>query len=138
MITAEWLRSSRQQIEDARARYLVLVHNLDRFLYSYDEFTDDIYATEHDAQWDQFIECLAAITLLGRSTRWPQPNARRIRAVAQDLLSRFEAMNADVSENGYVWSIEERHELLTVMHKFAPLIWAHPCGESRYLTAPSA
>ena len=32
-------------------------------------------------------------------------------------------MNTDAIENDYVWTIEERFELLVVMRQFAPLIW---------------
>ena len=44
MLTAEWLRSSRQQIEETRTSYKNLVVNLERLLYSYDEFATDQYS----------------------------------------------------------------------------------------------
>lgn len=123
MLTAEWLRSSRQQIEETRTSYKNLVLNLERLLYSYGEFAADQYSPQNYIYWDQYERCQDALMWLLRSTRWPQPNAKKIRIVAEDLMLRFEAMNADATENDYVWTMEERFELLAVLTQFRPLIW---------------
>ena len=123
MLTAEWLRSSRQQIEETRTSYKNLVLNLERLLYSYDEFATDQYSPDHYIYWDQYERCADALLWLGGSARWPQPNAKKIRIVAQDMNLRFEAMIADVIQNEYVWTIEERFELLAVLRQLRPLIW---------------
>ena len=124
MLTAEWLRSSRQQIEETRTSFKNLIINFERFLYSCDEFATDQYSPDHYIYWDQYERCADALSWLGVSARWPQPNAKKIRILAQDLNLRFEAMNIDAIENDYVWTMEERFELLTVMRQFAPLIWS--------------
>ena len=67
------------------------------------------------------------------SARWPQPNAKKIRLVAQDLNLRFEAMNADATENDYVWTMEERFELLAVLPQFRSLIWPHTLDQDNEL-----
>lgn len=123
MLTAEWLRSSRQQIEETRTSFKNLILNLERFLYSFDEFAADQFSPQNYIFWDQFERCEDALMWLARSTRWPQPNAKKIRIVAQGLFLQFEAMNADATENDYVWSMEERYELLAVLSQFRPLIW---------------
>ncbi len=124
MVTAEWLSSSRKQIEDTRLRYASLLHNLERYLYSLDEFTLDPYSERNAIHWDQFITTYNSLYLLALSTRWPQPNAKKIREVANDLTFRFEALNQDAFENEYVWSMEERYELYSALFQFPPLIWA--------------
>jgi len=55
-----------------------------------------------------------------RSTRWPQPNAKKIRLVAEDLFMRFGAMMSDATENNCVWPMEERFKLLAVVGQFRP------------------
>ena len=100
-----------------------MVVNLERLLYSYDEYATDQYSPDHYIYWDQYERCADALVWLGGSARWPQPNAKKIRIVAQDMNLRFEAMIADVIQNEYVWTIEERFELLIVLHQFRPLIW---------------
>ena len=123
MLTAEWLRSSRQQIEETRTSYKNLVLNLERLLYSFDEFAADQYSPDNYIYWDQWESCSVALSWLRSSARWPQPNAKRIRFVAEDLSLRFDAMNCDAQENDYVWTMEERFELLAVLSQFRPLIW---------------
>ena len=123
MLTAEWLRSSREQIEKTRNSYGDLILNFERLLYSYDEFAIDQYSQDHYIFWDQYELCAVALMWLRGSARWPQPNAKKIRLVAKDLSLRFEAMNADATENDYVWTMEERFEMLAVLTQFRPLIW---------------
>ena len=129
MLTAEWLRSSRQQIEETRTSYKNLVLNLERFLYSFDEFAADQYSPHKYIHWEQWESCTIALMWLGRSTRWPQPNAKKIRIVAEDLALRFDALNGDATENDYVWTIEERFELLVVLSQLRPLIWPRTSEE---------
>ena len=123
MLTAEWLRSSRQRIEETRTSFKNLLMNLERLLYSFDEFAADQFSQDHYIYWDQYELCEDALLWLARSTRWPQPNAKKIRKVAEDLIIRLEAMMSDATENDYVWTIEERFELLAVLPQFRPLIW---------------
>ena len=130
MLTAEWLRSSRQQIEETRTSFKDLVINFERFLYSYDEFAADWYSPDHYIYWDQYERCSLALNWLNGSARWPQPNAKKIRILAQDLSLRFKAMTTDAIENDYVWTMEERFKLLTVMRQFAPLIWARTSDQN--------
>lgn len=133
MLTAEWLRSSRQQIEETRTSFKNLVLNLERLLYSYDEFATDQYSPDHYIYWDQYERCADALVWLGGSARWPQPNAKKIRILAQELNLRFEAMNTDALENDYVWTMEERFELLVVMRQFGPLIWPRTSDQANEL-----
>ena len=124
MLTAEWLRSSRQQIEETRASFMNLTLDLKRFLYSFDEFAVDQFSPQNYIFWEQYERCQVALLWLARSTRWPQPNAKKIRNLAQGLFIQFEAINADATENDYVWTMEERYELLAVLFQIRPLIWA--------------
>ena len=130
MLTAEWLRSSRQQIEETRTSYKYLVLNLERYLYSYDEFALDAFSPQNYIYWDQYGRCADALTWLRQSTRWPQPNAKKIRLVADELMMRFDAMNVDAAQNDYVWTLEERFELFAMILQFGPLIWPRNMDQS--------
>ena len=123
MLTAEWLRSSRQQIEETRTSFKNLLLNLERLLYSFDDYATDQYSPQNYIYWDLHERCSGALMWLASSTRWPQPNAKKIRLVADDLFMRFDAMSVDATENDYVWTMEERFQLLAVVGQFRPLIW---------------
>ena len=133
MLTAEWLRSSRQQIEETRTSFKSLLFNLERLLYSFDDYATDQYSSQNYIYWDLHERCADALMWLTRSTRWPQPNAKKIRLVAEDLFLRFEAMNGDATENDYVWTMEERFQLLAVVGEFRPLIWPRKSDEHNEL-----
>lgn len=44
MITAGWLRASREQIELTRSRFFELLTHLERYLYNFDEYMRDQYS----------------------------------------------------------------------------------------------
>ncbi len=124
MLTAEWLRPSRQQIDQTRNSYKNLMLNFERLLYSFDKSAADQSSPENYVYWVQFEPCIDSLVWLARSTRWPQPNAKEIRMVAEDLLLRFDAMSVDATENDYMRTIEERFDLLAILPRIYRLVWS--------------
>jgi hypothetical protein len=94
MITAEWFRSSSQQIEETRTSHKNLVLNLERLLYSYDEFAADQYSRENYVYWEQYERCSESLLWLARSTRWPLNSDQ-----GNDVRNRFDAYRK-TSPNG--------------------------------------
>ena len=124
MITAEWLRSAREQVELTRIRFFDLVSHLERYLYNFDDFMQDQFSHDQARHMDDFIHVGSSATMLSRTTHWPQPNAKKIREAGHDLSTKIEAMQLDADENGLIWSLEDRMQIAFDIAKLAPLIWA--------------
>lgn len=124
MITAEWLRASREQVELTRTRQLELITYLDRYLYNFEDYMRDPLSHEQSRHAEDFIHVFSALALLARTTRWPQPNAKKIREVAVELHAKVQALHTDAFENGYIWSLDERMVVINDYNQFGPLIWA--------------
>ena len=123
MITAEWLRSSREQVEVARQRFYELVSLLQKFLYKYDDFMQDPFSDEQAHRMEDFNRISSCLSLLVRTTRWPQPNAGKIREEALELMAKLSALQTDAHENGHIWKLEKRMELVFDQIKLRDLIW---------------
>lgn len=123
-ITAEWLRASREQVELTRMRGINLLTHLDRYLYNFEEYMQDPLSHEQSRHAEDFIHVFTTLGFLARTTRWPQPNAKKIRELAFELHSKVGALQTDAEENGYIWSLEERLEVANDFGPFHRLIWA--------------
>ena len=124
MITAEWLRASREQVELTRLRYSELFSLLQKFLYNYDDFMQDQFSVEQSRHFEDFNRIFPTLFLLVRTTRWPQPNAKKIREAALELGAKLGALQNDAHENGHIWSLEKRMALVLELGQMSPLIWA--------------
>ena len=124
MLTAEWLRASREQVELARARLFELTSRLQDFLYNHPDFMHAPFSPEQSRQRENFERIQMTMNLIARTTRWPQPNAREIRDRSLDLLAKIVAMQTDAHENGHFWSLGKRMALFLEFREIAPLIWA--------------
>jgi len=124
MITAEWLRSAREQVELTRIRFFELVSYLERFLYNFDDFMQDPFSHDQSRHLEDFFHVNSSATLLARTTRWPQPNAKKIREGGHVLIVKVEAMQQDADENGIIWDLEDRMRIVFDAAKLGPLIWA--------------
>ena len=129
IITAEWLRSAREQVEMTRKRFHILAAHFTRYLYNFDEYMEDPFSHEHQQHVDDLTHVATSLSLLSRTTRWPQPNAKKIREVAWELYSRMWAVQTDAMENECMWSLEERMTLANDLHKLSPLIWGRKLGQ---------
>ena len=124
MITAEWLRSCREQVEVTRIRFLELTSLLQKFLYNFDEFMRDPFSRENAHHIEDFNHIHSALNSLIRTTRWPQPNAGKIRAATRDLTAKLVALQIDAHENGHFWNLEKRMPLVLELSQIGRLIWA--------------
>ena len=124
MLTAEWLRTSREQVEVTRMRGINISTHLDRYLYNFEEYMQDPLSHEQSRHAEDFVHVFSTLALLARTTRWPQPNAKKIRELASELHSKIGALQTDAEENGYIWSLEERLEVGNDFGPFWQLIWA--------------
>jgi len=124
MITAEWLRSAREQVEATRKRGIDLSTHLERFLYNFEEYMQDPLSHEQSHHADDHVHVITSLGLLARTTRWPQPNAKKIREIARELHAKVMALREDAVENGYIWSLDERIVMANDFMAFWPLIWA--------------
>lgn len=124
MLTAEWLRSSREQVELTRARYSEMISLLQNFLYNYHDFMQAPFSPEQSHQMKDFNRIQITMGLIARTTRWPQPNAGKIRERGSDLLAKIGALQMDAHENGHIWSLEKRMAMFMELIQIGPLIWA--------------
>lgn len=123
MITAEWLRSAREQVELTRKRLQDLSSHFERFLYNFDEYMEDQFSHTRSQHVDDFMHVVNSLSLLSETTRWPQPNAVKIRKLATEVIAKIRALREDADENGYIWSLEERMILAAYLPRFFPLVW---------------
>ena len=124
ILTAEWLRAARDQVELTRIRFFDLVSHLERFLYNFEEFMQDQFSHDQNRYTDDFVHVSSSVTLLSLTTRWPQPNAKKIREAGLHLMNKIVALQMDADENGFIWSLEDRMQIAFDLGTLAPLIWA--------------
>lgn len=129
MLTAEWLRSAREQVDLTRMRYEELMTHFEKVLYNFDEFIQDQFSEKGSRHWDDYNHVISSLIRLSRTTRWPQPNAVRIRKAARDVLARMRALTRDAEENDHIWNLQERMEILSENGELVGLIWAHESEE---------
>ena len=129
MLTAEWLRTAREQVDLTRMRFEELMTHLEKVLYNFDDFVQDQFSEVGSRHWNDYNHVISSLIRLSRTTRWPQPNAIDIREAARDLLARMRALAMDAEENDHIWNLEERLELHLESRKLAGLIWAHEAEE---------
>lgn len=123
MITAEWLRSSREKVEETRLRYEILDRLWDRCMFNAEEFFDSPFLEVNAQLNEDFNKISHTIILMARTTRWPQPNAKKIREQATELDFQFRAFLLDALERKHVWSLQRRASLWTEFTILRPLIW---------------
>ncbi len=135
MLTAEWLRASREQVEVTRMQGINLLTHLERYLYNFEEFMQDPFSHEKSQHAEDLAHVATSLGSLHRTTRWPQPNAKKIRKMASEIHAKVGALQSDAFENGYIWSVDER---LEVANDFVPLwqlIWARSSQADSAITA---
>jgi len=135
MLTAEWLRASREQVEVTRMRTIDVMTHLERYLYNFEEFMRDPFSHEQSRHAEDFEHVAISLGSLARTTRWPQPNAKKIREIATELLSKVMALQSDAAENGYIWSMEERIVVANDLRPIWRLIWARSSQADSDITA---
>ena len=138
MIAAEWLRSAREQVELTRIRFFDLISHLERFLYNFDEFMEDQFSHDKARHMDDYLHVVASMAMLTRTTRWPQPNAKKIREAGFDFSAKIQALLGDAEENTLIWSLEDRMQIAFDLSKIAPLIWARKPEKSEVMRASAA
>ena len=129
MITAEWLRSCREQVEVTRSTIHELLSLFEPYLYNFDEFMQDSFSKEHSHQIEELNRIYFALNSLLWTTRWPQPNARKIRDATRNLSAKLSALQLDAHENGHIWSLEKRMPLVFEVRQIARLIWMRTAEE---------
>jgi hypothetical protein len=129
MITAEWLRSAREQVELTRTRFSVLKWHIERYLVNFDEFIDDRYSHAKSQHMEDYVQVFTSLFFLRETTRWPQPNAKQVREVAGDILAKLQALQSDADENSYIWSLEDRMTVMTDIQPLFSLIWSRKPGK---------
>ena len=129
MLTAEWLRSCREQVEFTRSRIEDVLSLFEQYLYKFDGFVRDPYSKEQSHVMEEAIRIDSALTDLLRTTRWPQPNAGKIRDAARILYAKLKALEADAFENGHIWSLEKRMSLVIDALQITRLIWKRSAEE---------
>ena len=129
MITAEWLRSCREQVEVTRRKHRELISVIDTFLYNFEEAMQNPYSKEQSHHFEEFNQIYSALESLIRTTRWPQPNAEKIRDAARILYAKLTALNRDAWENGHIWSLEKRLTLALEAFLIGRLIWMRTAEE---------
>ena len=111
MVTAEWLRSAREDSESNVSRLHILQLNFYSLVLNPNFLLDDLFSPRHLEQMEKHWEVQYQLHLLAVKTRWPQPNAKRIRLRSMLLLAKLAAMLRDAVENEHLWSAEKRHAL---------------------------
>ena len=123
MIAAEWLRSSREQVEVTRIRIHELMSLLQTYLFNFDDFMQDSFSKEQAHHIEIYNRINISLISLIQTTRWPQPNAGKIRDAAGDLYTKLGALYSDAHENGHIWSLEKRMPLATEAVQISRLVW---------------
>lgn len=123
MLTAEWLRASREQVEVTRMRGLDLMTYLERYLYNFEEYMQEPFSHENSHHGEDLTKVANSLGLLARTTRWPQPNAKKIREIANETHIKLVALYSDAFENGYIWSVDERRQVIKDFRPFWSLMW---------------
>ena len=111
MVTAEWLRSAREDAEANVSRLHTLQLNFYSLVLHHDFSLEDSLSPRVQQKIEKFWEVQYQLHLLAVKTRWPQPNAKRIRLQSLLLEAKLVAMFRDAFENDHLWSAEKRHKL---------------------------
>lgn len=69
---------------------------------------------------------------LATSTKWPQPNARKIREIAREFDVQIFALYSDAVESGYLWNVEKRYQLISEANRILGLILGNKNPESEF------
>ena len=69
MLTAEWLRTSREQVELARTRYYELNSQLQPFLYNHQDFMQAPFSLEQSHQLKSFERIQMTMNLMARGKK---------------------------------------------------------------------
>ena len=135
MLTAEWLRVSREQVEATRILGMDVLMHLERYLYNFEELMQDPYSHEKSHYAEHYEHVGISLGSLARTTRWPQPNAKKIREMASEIHAKLVALSLDAFENGYIWSLEERMVVAKDFNPLWQLIWARNLQADSDVTA---
>ena len=116
MVTAEWLRSSREEAAENEVRRHHIMLNIQW------HFFNGPITAENEERFKTYSDMRHHLNVLGIRTRWPQPNAREIRKQAISLAAKWDAMVRDAAQNGHLWSAEKRYYLYIEAVDFLDLI----------------
>ena len=122
MVTAEWLRDSREQVERTKKQFDIILSNFKQVLYNAEFLLDEPYSEKYSVEYARLINIRTALFTLSSATKWPQPNARKIREVAGELEVQIFALYSDAVDSGYLWSVEKRYQLISESEKILGLI----------------
>jgi|GEM_PF-2510490 len=130
MVTAEWLRDSREQVERTKKLIDIILSNFKQLLYNAEFLLDEPYSEKYSVEYGRLINIRTALMTLGTTTKWPQPNARKIREIAREIDTQIFALYADAVESGYLWSVEKRYQLISEADKILGLVLGNKNPES--------
>ena len=130
MLTAEGLRTAREQVDLTRMRHEELMTHLEKVLYNFDEFVRDQFSEVGSRHWNDYNHVISSLLRLSRTTKWPQPHATQIRKAARDILAKMRALALDAEENDHIWNLEERLAIHLESRELRRLIWADETEES--------
>ncbi len=111
MVTAEWLRSAREEAAVNELRRHNLMVNIQWHFFNAEFFLEGPFTPESEERFKTYSDMRHQLNLLAIRTRWPQPNAKRIRQQAIPLAAKWDAMARDAMQNGHLWSAQKRYEL---------------------------
>lgn len=111
MVTAEWLRSTRDEAEATERRLRSIAVNFRSVVFNVEYLLTDPSAPLHQEKEIALRELFYELSQVARKTRWPQSNAKEIRRQALEVLTGLSAMIQDATENEHIWSVEKRFGL---------------------------
>ena len=123
IVTAEWLRTAREDSEANVSRLHTLQLNYYPLILNPDFLLGDETVPLIKEQTKTFYDVNYNLLLLATKTRWPQPNAKKIRLQALSLRAKNLAMFRDAVENRHLWSAEKRHGLQIEMNELADTVF---------------
>lgn len=130
MVIAEWLRSTREQAGTALIRFHNLASNAQSLVFNPQYLLEDALSSENKDELQTSIDFDFELGWFELFYRWPQPNAREVRALAYELRLKLFAMQRDAIENGHLWSTEKRYQLSADFSSlFVLLVGEHTAGD---------
>ena len=111
MVTAEWLRSAREDAEEAEQRLRNLTSNFYFLMMDTSFLLENPYEPRARERRTMLYEVIHELNYLCLKTRWPQVNAKKIRSAALELLAGVLAMIQDADHKEHLWSTEKRFAL---------------------------
>ena len=111
MVIAEWLRSTREQAETTLARLENLGSNFQLALFNAHIILEEPLSYENKDKFLAFRRVGFELSFFGLFYRWPQPHAREVRKLANELGMKLLALVRDAAENEHLWSTEKRYQL---------------------------